>query len=432
MASSKSEQLFGRARKVIPGGVNSPVRFYEPYPFFAVSAKGSKITTADHKTLLDYCMGYGAVLLGHAYPSVAEAVKNQIENGNLFCVPTEKEVRLAEMISKVVPCAEMVRITNTGAEATMHSIRLARAFTRKKKVVKFDGCYHGAYDYVLVKAGSAAAGLSSSEGVLDEASSQTVVLPYNDNAALERFLEKDHEVACIIVEPVLANMGLVLPDRQYLVDLRKITQQKDIVLIFDEVVTGFRIALGGAGEFFGVRPDLVAFAKALGNGFPIAAIGGKKEIMQQFAPQGDVFQASTYAGNPISVTAAIASLEALNEMKNVVYPQISRACDNIVDGIKDEIEDSRLDGHCVINSIRSMYQLFFTGQSKIRDANTARTSRPGTYRRLFDELLRKEIFIPPSQFETCFLSYAHSEDDADKTVEAYGSALRKIKNDGGK
>jgi glutamate-1-semialdehyde 2,1-aminomutase len=422
---TRSEQLHNRAKKVMPGGVNSPVRFYEPYPFFAASAHGSKLVTADHKTRIDYCMGYGALLLGHGYPAVLEAVRSQLENGTLFCVPTEREVKLAEMISRAVPCAEMVRAVNTGSEATMHAIRLARAFTKKKKVIKFDGGYHGAHDYVLAKSGSGAAGLPASEGVLEESAAHTVVMQYNDAPALERAIEKNRDIACVIMEPVMANIGLVIPDKNYLNDVRKITEQNDVVLIFDEVVTGFRLALGGAGEFFGIKPDLATFAKALGNGFPVGAIAGRKEIMQQLAPAGRVYQASTFAGNPVSVSAAIAVLQTLAESKDAIYPQLARTCDSIVEGIEEELEDMGGAG-CTINSIGSMYQLFFTTE-KVRDEASARRASAAKFRRLYDELLKRNVFVPPSQFETCFVSYAHNEEDVDRTVEAYGEALKKTK-----
>lgn len=421
---TKSEQLFGRAKKVLPGGVNSPVRFYDPYPFFATTARGSKLTTADHKTYLDYCMGYGAMVLGHSYSSIIEAVKSQLDNGTLFCVPTEREIRLAEMICKVVPCAEMIRLVNTGSEATMHAIRLARAFTKRRGVIKFGGGYHGAHDYVLAKAGSGMASMPASEGVLEEASARTAVVPYNDPAALEHAIEKNRDTACVIMEPVLANIGLVLPEKRYLNEVRKITEQNDVILIFDEVVTGFRLELGGAGEFFGIKPDLATFAKALGNGLPIALIAGKKEIMSQLAPSGPVYQASTFAGNPVSVAAAIATLNTLIEAKNAIYPKIARTCDSIVDGIKDMLSEAKLD--CTVNSIGSMFQLFFTSE-KVKDDTSARKSNTAMFRKLFDELIKRDIFIPPSQFETCFVSYAHSEDDTDKTIEAYGEAFRRIK-----
>jgi glutamate-1-semialdehyde 2,1-aminomutase len=421
----KSEQLFAKAKKILPGGVNSPVRFYEPYPFFATSALGSKLTTADHHMYLDYCMGYGAMILGHGYSSVIEAVKSQLDNGTLFCVPTECEIKLAEMIRKVVPCGEMARLVNTGSEATMHAIRLARAFTKRKEVIKFEGGYHGAHDYVLVRAGSGMASMPASEGVLEEASAYTKVVPYNEPAALERAIEKNRSsTSCVIMEPVLANIGLVLPEKGYLNEVRKITEQNDIILIFDEVVTGFRLALGGASEFFGVTPDLATFAKALGNGMPVAAIAGKKEIMGKLAPAGKVYQASTFAGNPVSVAAGIATLETLTEAKNTIYPKIARTCDSIVDGIKDMLAGAQLD--CALNSIGSMFQLFFTSE-KVKDEASAKKANAIMFRRLFDELLKQDIFIPPSQFETCFVSYAHTEDEVDKTIEAYGQAFRKIK-----
>lgn len=400
------------------------MRFYEPYPFFATSARGSKLTTADHKTYLDYCMGYGAMILGHSYSSVIEAVRSQLDNGTLFCVPTEREIKLAEMICKVVPCAEMTRLVNTGSEATMHAIRLARAFTKRKGVIKFEGGYHGAHDYVLAKAGSGAASIPASEGVLEDASARTAVVPYNDPAALEQAIEKNRDTACVIMEPVLANIGLVPPEKRYLNEVRKITEQNDVVLIFDEVVTGFRLELGGAGEFFGIKPDLATFAKALGNGLPIAAIGGRKEIMSKLAPSGPVYQASTFAGNPVSVAAAIATLESLIEAKNAIYPKIARTCDSIVNGIKDMLSSANLD--CTLNSIGSMFQLFFTNE-KVKDDASARKSNTAMFRKLFDELIKRDVFIPPSQFETCFVSYAHNEDDTDKTIEAYGEAFRRIK-----
>lgn len=419
-----SDQLFAKAKKILPGGVNSPVRFYEPYPFFATSALGSKLTTADHQIYLDYCMGYGALVLGHSYPSVIEAVRSQLDNGTLYCVPTEYEIKLAEMICEVVPCGEMARLVNTGSEATMHAIRLTRAFTQRKGVIKFEGGYHGAHDYVLVKAGSGMASMPASEGMLEEASAYTKVVPYNMPAELERAIEKNRDTACVIMEPVLANIGLVLPEKGFLNDVRKITEQNDVVLIFDEVITGFRLALGGASEFFGVMPDLATFAKALGNGLPIAAIAGNKEIMDKLAPVGHVYQASTFAGNPVSVAAGIATLKTLTEAKNTIYPKIAKTCDNIVDGIKDALAREQL--NCTLNSIGSMFQLFFTSE-KVKDETSAKKANTIMFRKLFDELIKQDIFIPPSQFETCFVSYAHTEDDADKTIEAYGRAFREIK-----
>jgi len=404
--------------------VNSPVRFYEPYPFFASYGKGSKIITKDHDTLIDYCLGYGAVILGHAFLDVINAVRTQLDKGNIFCVPTENEVRLVELIIELIPNIEMVRLMNTGSEATMHSIRLARAYTGKKKIVKFDGCYHGAYDYVMVNPGSSAS-TSAYDGNLVESMKQTLLVPYNDINALEKLVKQNKDIACIIIEPVLANMGLIIPEDEYLNKLRRLTEREGIILIFDEVVTGFRLSLGGASEYFGVMPDIMTLAKSIGNGFPLSAIAGKKDIIELLSPKGTVFQGSTYAGNPISVTAGIATLEKLKEVKNDLYPKLSRFSDTLSNGIKDHIRDLKLNAR--VNNISSMFQLFFTG-GQIKNASNVRQSNQVLYKRLFDELLKSGIFIPPSQFETCFISYSHDDDDMDRTIEAFANGLTKVKN----
>lgn len=419
-----SSTLFDRAKQIIPGGVNSPVRFYEPYPFFASYGKGSKIITKDHDTLIDYCLGYGAVILGHAFLDVINAVRTQLDKGNIFCVPTENEVRLVELIIELIPNIEMVRLMNTGSEATMHSIRLARAYTGKKKIVKFDGCYHGAYDYVMVNPGSSAS-TSAYDGNLVESMKQTLLVPYNDINALEKLVKQNKDIACIIIEPVLANMGLIIPEDEYLNKLRRLTEREGIILIFDEVVTGFRLSLGGASEYFGVMPDIMTLAKSIGNGFPLSAIAGKKDIIELLSPKGNVFQGSTYAGNPISVTAGIATLEKLKEVKNDLYPKLSRFSDTLSNGIKDHIRDLKLNAR--VNNISSMFQLFFTG-GQIKNASNVRQSNQVLYKRLFDELLKSGIFIPPSQFETCFISYSHDDDDIDRTIEAFANGLTKVKN----
>lgn len=422
----KSRYLFEKATKLMPGGVNSPVRYFQPYPFFVESANGSKLYTNDGNVLIDYCLGYGSVFLGHGNQIIGSEVKHQIEKGNLFCTPTEKEIQLAEVCTEIIPCAEMVRIMNTGAEATMHSIRLARAFTNKTKVIKFEGGYHGAYDYVLKKAGSGAATLQFSDGILNESASKTVTAPFNNIEALESILNENKnqkDVACIIVEPVLANTGLILPEKEYLNYLRNITKENNIVLIFDEVITGFRLALGGAGEFFGIKPDLATFAKTLGNGFPISLIAGKKEIMSGFAPSGSVYQASTFAGNPVSVTAALKTLEILTSEKNEIYPKVARTCDKLVQAIRNTVEDKKL--NVVVNSIGSMFQLFFS-KNPIKDYNSVKMSDTKSFDKLFRTLLSKDIFIPPSPFETCFISTVHNEEDLERTIDAYDVALSKV------
>lgn len=421
MTFNKSESLFHRAVKVIPGGVNSPVRFFEPYPFFVSSGTGSKIVTADHETYLDYCMGYGSLIFGHSYPSFIDSIKNQLDNGTLYCIPTEKEIHLAEILTKIIPSAEKVRLVNTGAEATMTAIRLSRAFTKRKKLLKFNGGYHGAYDYVLVKAGSGAAAIPSTEGSFKEISKDTLIVEYNDIEGFIQTIEKEaDDISSVIVEPVMANYGLVIPQKNYLNEIRKITKKYGIVLIFDEVITGFRLSLGGCSEFFGITPDLSTFSKSFGNGFPIAAICGKHEIMNQLSPLGDVYQASTYAGNPISVTAAIFTVETLIKNKNKIYPKISRLCDTLVMGIKDNVHE--FEKYYSINSIGSLFQIFFT-PGTVTTASDVLKSDLKLFKRLFWELLEKKIFIPPSQYETCFISYSHTEEDIEKTIESYSNSL---------
>lgn len=422
----KSKELFDRSVKVIPGGVNSPVRFFKPYPFFVSSGFGSKIVTADHRTLLDYCMGYGSLILGHSYPQVLETIKNQLDKGTLFCIPTEKEVYLAELLTDIIPCAEKVRILNTGSESTMTAIRLSRAFNKRKKIIKFDGGYHGAYDYVLVKAGSGAANIPSSEGSLEEISKETLIVKYNDLEDLENIIKKESgNISCLIVEPILGNYGLVLPEKNYLNNLRKVTRENDIILVFDEVITGFRLSLGGASEFFGIKPDLATFSKSLGNGFPIAAICGKAEIMDQLSPIGNVYQASTYAGNPISVSACIATMDILKANKNTIYPQLARSCDTLVKGIRDSI--NKFDEFFTINSIGSLFQIFFTS-GKVNSTLDVIKSDQKLFEKFFLMLLQKDIFIPPSQFETCFTSFSHNEEDIERTIESYSNSLLKIMN----
>ncbi len=422
----KSKALYDRACKIIPGGVNSPVRYFQPYPFFVESGNGSKIFTIEGKSLIDYCIGYGAVFLGHNNNVIALEVKDQIDKGTLFCIPTEKEVELAELCIKIIPGAEMVRITNTGAEANMHAIRLAKAFTKKTQIIKFDGAYHGAFDEVLNKAGSGAINLNDSneKQTKNNIIQSTITIPFNDIDAVESTIEKHKDtIACIIIEPVMANSGLILPEKNYLNKIREITKSNDIILIFDEIVTGFRLAIGGASEFFGIKADITTFAKALGNGYPISLIAGRKDIISQFAPNGNVYQASTFAGNPLSVTAALKTLEILAKEKTNIYPKVNRTCDRIVNGIKDIARDKKIE--MFINSIGSMYQTFFTKET-VKRYSDAKTSNITRFNELFNSLLYNNgIFIPPSQYETCFISNSHSEEDVEKTIEAYDQAFKR-------
>lgn len=425
MASSKN--LFARAKKFIPSGINSPVRYYDPYPFFVKKAKGSMIYDVDGNRYLDYCNAYGALLLGHGRKEIITDVKNQLEKGTLYCAPTEIEVDLSELISKNFPSMNKVRLVNTGSEATMTAIRLARGFTKKKKIIKFEGCYHGAHDYVLVKAGSGAAhiGIPVSEGSLDEVSKNTLVVQYNNSDELQSLVEKEDDVAAVIVEPVLANMGLVLPAKNFLNDIRKITQEKNIVLIFDEVVTGFRMSPGGAQKYFSIKPDITTLGKALGNGFPIAAVGGKSEIMDMLSPEGKVYQASTYAGNPVSVTAGVSSIKTMNKLQSKLYPKLEKNCTKLVSAIHDMASDMKIPHQ--INSISSMFQIFFT-DDKVVDYSSAKKADMLKFKKLFETLLKNKVFVAPSQFETVFLSYAHSKDDIKDTIPSYEKALQAVKS----
>ena len=423
---SNSKKLFLRAKKVIPSGINSPVRLYDPYPFFVKKADGSVIWDVEGNRYLDFCNGYGALLLGHRRKEILSAVLAQIKNGTLYCAPTDIEVELSELIVRNYPSMEKVRLVNTGGEATMTAIRLVRGFTKKKKIIKFEGCYHGAHDSVLVKAGSGAAhnGISISEGGLDEVSKNTLVVQYNNSQELDSVLEKQKDVAGVIIEPVLANMGLVLPEKRFLAEVRKITNDHDVPLIFDEVVTGFRMSPGGAQKYYSIKPDLTTLGKALGNGFVIAAVGGKNEIMNILSPEGKVYQASTYAGNPVSVAAAIASIKTINKDKNKIYPKLELSCTILANAIKDLATDLKIPHQ--INFISSMFQVFFTDKP-VKDYGSAKKADAKKFKKLFATLLKNGIFVAPSQFETVFLSSAHTTDDLHKTIEAYEKSLKAVK-----
>jgi glutamate-1-semialdehyde 2,1-aminomutase len=416
----KSEILYNRSKKVIPSGVNSSTRYFFPYPFFVDSGKGSKITTVEGNQLIDYCMGYGANLLGHTFTEVNESVKEQIDKGNIFCIPTELEMKLAEKVSTIIPSAPMLRLVNSGMEATLHAIRLCRAFTKRKKILKFDGCYHGSHDYVLVNSNSGI-GIPATGGSINEIAAQTLVVPFNDIMTFERTIETNSDIACVIIEPVCANMGIIPPENGYLNEVRKITQEKNILLVFDEVITGFRLSLGGASQYYKVSPDLLTFAKSMANGFPISAIAGKEEIMEQFTPKGNVYEASTFAGNPISVSASLATINILQEKQNIIYLQMEMVCNEIVKGITDAISDLRV--KAVINCVGSMFQIFFNN-CKVKDAQTAKLSDTKMFAYFFKELLSRGIFIPPSQFESCFLSFSHTLDDIKNTIEGFYDAFK--------
>ncbi|BDQ31409.1 glutamate-1-semialdehyde-2,1-aminomutase [Nitrosopumilus zosterae] len=422
-----NSKLFSDSKKVIPSGVNSPVRYFEPYPFFTKKSNGAYLWDVENKKYIDFCNGYGALLLGHRRKEIINAVSNQLSKGTLYCTPTEAETELSKLIIGNFPSIDKVRLVNTGGEATMTAIRLARGFTKKKKIIKFEGCYHGAHDSVLVKAGSGSAhnGISVSEGGLDEVSKNTLVVQYNNIEDFQKTINQNKDIAGVIVEPILANMGLILPEKNFLYDLRKITKENNIPLIFDEVVTGFRVSPGGAQEHFGIKSDITTMAKALSNGFTIAAVGGRKEIIDLLSPGGKVYQASTFAGNPISVSAAISSIKTINKLKNKLYSKLERF--NLL--FTTALDDMATDMHIAhqINFTASMFQIFFTNKPVI-NYETSKKADSKKFQKMFRTLLKKGIFIAPSQFEVVFLSDAHTENDLNKTLDAYDAALKSVKN----
>ena len=424
---SRSEELFEKAKKLMPGGVNSPVRAFQPYPFFTKCAKGSRLTDVDGKEYIDYCLAYGPLILGHANPVVIDAVRAQLECGTLYGTPTEQEVELAELVGKVVSCAEMVRLVSTGGEATMSAIRAARGYTGKKKIVKFEGCYHGAHDAVLVKAGSGATtfGMPTSLGISEETTRNTVVVPYNDAEKFEEAVKANQsDLAAVIVEPVLGNIGLILPEEGFLKTLREVTEKFGVVLIFDEIITGFRVALGGAQEFYGITPDLTTLGKVMGGGFPLAAFVGKKEIMRMIAPEGKVYQAGTYSGNPVSVAAGLATLRVLRDGGDEFYSRLEKKCESVVRPLQQLIRESNL--KLQINRVASMFQVFFT-QTRVTDYATVKTADNVKFMSYNAKLLGKGVFVPPSQFETCFLSSTHSHEDLVKSIGCFLDVLGQFK-----
>ncbi len=421
----RSEELYKGALKLFPGGVNSPVRAFSPYPFFVKKANGSKIISVDNIRYTDYCMSYGAMLFGHAYPPIVDVVNEAIENGSLFGAPSEKEVELAELISRHITSMEMMRFVNSGAEATMHAIRVARGYTNRMKVVKFEGCYHGAYDSMLVKAGSGATtfGVPNSLGVPEGAVENTIVIPYNNLEKVESVIKSNaDEIAAIIIEPVIGNAGLILPKEGYLQKLRKISRDNDILLIFDEVITGFRLAFGGAQEYFGVKADLVTYGKVVGGGLPFAIFGGRRDVMENLAPKGKVYQAGTYSGNPLSVSVALHVVKELRKRSNSIYPELDRNCGAISRALRELVEKEEIDAN--VNSIASMFQIFFT-KNDVVDYASALTSNTTIFKKYFSSLLCAKIFIPPSQFETCFLSLAHTKEDVSTTVETLSEVIQR-------
>ena len=428
MNETRSKELFSRALKRIPGGVNSPVRAFRSVggtPRFIKSGKGSRIVDADGNVYIDYIGSWGPLILGHCPAVVKAALRHQAELGSSFGAPTENEVVLAEMIAGAVPSIDKVRLVNSGTEATMSAIRLARAFTGRDKIVKFDGCYHGHVDSMLVQAGSGVAtfGLPDSPGG-GQACVSTLSIPFNNVDVLRQVFELNKsDIAAVIVEPVPGNMGNVLPAKGFLTQLRAITKEYGALLIFDEVITGFRLSYGGAQKLFKVKPDLTCLGKVIGGGLPVGAYGGRKDIMKMIAPEGPVYQAGTLSGNPLAVSAGIAALTALAEPD--VYGKLADMTAILVDGLKEAAAQSGAE--IQINTIGSMFTVFFTS-SPVTDFQSAKTSDTSRYAKFFHAMLERGVYFPPSQFETCFMSLAHTKSDLKNTIgaarEAFAEAVK--------
>ena len=427
MNNSRSAQFFKDAQKVIPGGVNSPVRAFRSVgadPLFIQKAAGSKIYDVDGNEFIDYVGSWGPMILGHCHPLVAAAVKKAVDNGASFGAPTELEITLAKMVIDAVPSIEMVRMVSSGTEATMSAIRLARGFTGRDKILKFSGCYHGHADSLLVKAGSGAAtfGVPDSPGVPLDFAKLTLTAEYNSIASVQTLIaENKGEIACIIVEPVAGNMGTVPPREGFLEGLRSICTEEGIVLIFDEVMSGFRVAYGGAQELYGVTPDMTTLGKIIGGGLPVGAFGGRKEIMQKLSPSGGVYQAGTLSGNPLAMTAGIETLKLLQE--EGFYKKLEEKSAYLSAGIARAAKSA---GYPVYSTrVGSMICTFFTG-NEVYDWTTAAACDTKAFARFFLAMLEAGVYLAPSQFETGFVSIAHSNDDLDRTIAAAQSAFKAL------
>jgi len=419
MNRARSEGIFRRAQQVIPGGVNSPVRAFRAVggtPPFIARGQGSRIFDVDGNEYIDYVGSWGPLLLGHRHPAILTALEIAIETGTSFGAPTEREVELAEAIRAAVPSIEMVRLVNSGTEATMSAIRVARGFTGRDLIVKFEGCYHGHVDSLLVKAGSGVAtlGLPDSPGVPKSFSDTTIAIPFNSPAALEQaFGAHGDQIAAAIVEPVVGNMGCVPPEPGFLEALRDITARHGALLIFDEVMTGFRVAYGGAQQLYDIRPDLTTLGKVIGGGLPIGAYGGRADIMSRVAPAGPIYQAGTLSGNPLAVAAGLAMLCHLKSHPEI-YPQLEAKTAALAAAALNTT---------TVNRVGSMFTFFFTKQP-VTDYASAKTSDTGRFAKFHGLMLDRGIYLPPSQFEAAFVSAAHSDSDVNRTVEV----LREVQN----
>jgi len=424
---TQSEELFARAQQLIPGGVNSPVRAFKAVggtPLFIRKAEGSRIWDADGRAYIDYVGSWGPMILGHAYPDVVEAVREAALRGTSYGAPCAAEVELAERVVRLVPSIERVRFVSSGTEATMSALRLARGFTGRRKILKFEGCYHGHADGLLVAAGSGVAtlGIPGSPGVPEGTVADTLTAPFNDVSALEEvFAAHGDEMAAVIVEPVAGNMGLVAPREGYLETLREITRRAGALLVFDEVMTGFRLSLGGAQKLYGIVPDLTCLGKIGGGGLPVGAYGGRLDVMSQVAPLGPVYQAGTLSGNPLAMAAGCVTLDALQ--RPGTYERLEAL------GVRLQVGFSRAaqasGAMLTFNRVGSMFTPFFC-RGPVADYASAKTSDTAVFARFFHALLRRGVYLPPAQFEAGFVSLAHSESDIDETVRAVADALHHL------
>jgi glutamate-1-semialdehyde 2,1-aminomutase len=417
----KSAELFKQALDLFPMGVNSPVRYYSPEPVIFQQAQGSKAIDVNGREYIDYSLGFGPMILGHANPDVGINIKSQVDKGILFGSLSENEVRLGTAIKNAVGSIEKLRFTNSGTEATMHAIRLARGFTGKKYIVKMEGGYHGAHDYALIKSGSGTMtfGVPSSAGVPDEVSKTVLVGQYNNIASIENlFREHGNEIAAVITEPVLGNIGVINPENDFLKSLREITEKYSSLLIFDEVITGFRFGFMGYQDITGIKPDLTTMGKIIGGGAPIGMFGGRSDIMEKVAPQGNVYEAGTFSGNPLTMASGIATMDIL---RGKDYSVINNYGYRLEKELNSLIDEYNMDA--TVNRCYSMFQIFFN-KGRVTDYKSATASDAKKFSKMFHMLLDKGIFFPPSQFETEFISFAHSEKDFDKTVNAFSSVLK--------
>jgi len=424
----KSAQAFAEAKQYIPGGVNSPVRSFRSVggtPRFIDRALGSRIYDVDGNEYIDYVLSWGPMILGHAHPEVVAAVRDAAGRGTSYGAPTQVETELAKLIQKALPSMEMVRMVNSGTEATMSALRLARAYTKRSRIVKFAGCYHGHHDSLLVKAGSGAAtfGVPDSPGVPAGTTEHTLTVPYNDEAALAKvFEEYSDDIAAVIIEPVPGNMGLIPPREGYLQAVRAITVRYGALLIFDEVMTGFRLALGGGQAMFGIKPDITCLSKIIGGGLPVGAYGGRRDIMELIAPLGPVYQAGTLSGNPLAMTAGVTTLRLLHETSGL-YDRLANATARITAGLKAAAEEAGVAIQCY--AIGGMFGMFFTDQP-VYDFESAQRSNIAAFNVYFHAMLDQGIYLSPSQFEACFMSAAHTEEDIDRTIAASRTAFAKV------